>query len=166
MRAENPILGASEVSPEAMAAFVARRNPDFDPQVAEAFHTVGARYGIRGDIALCQAIIETGWFRFDGGTAVTPDQHNYCGMGVTVRGEKGCTFESVEQGVTALIQHLYAYCCTGPLPDGEPLLDPRYNLVARGVAPNWEDLVGRWAMNPNYTADILSLYSHLLAESR
>ncbi len=159
--AQTPIRGVSAVDAETMTRFVSRHNPDFDPAVAEAFVTVGERYGIRGDIALCLAVIETGWFKFGGGTAVTPDQHNYCGMGVTSKGSRGCTFASAEEGVTALIQHLFAYCCDDPLPDGETVLDPRFGLVARGVAPCWEDLSGRWAMNPNYAVNILKVYASL-----
>lgn len=158
---QTPIRGLSSVDAETMTRFIARHNPDFDPRVATAFVSVGERYGIRGDIALCLAIIETGWFKFEGGTAVTPDQHNYCGMGVTRKGHRGCTFESPEAGVTALMQHLFAYCCTDPLPDGEEVLDPRYSLVTRGIAPCWEDLSGRWAMNPNYAANILQVYASL-----
>lgn len=155
------IRGESEVSAETMTAFVQKKNPDFDPAIAEAFIAIGRRYGIRGDIALCQAILETGWFRFSDGTAVTPDQHNYCGLGVTKRGLKGCSFETVEQGVTAMIQHLYAYCCQEPLPEGEALLDPRFRLVSRGIAPCWQDLSNRWAINPLYGDLILKLYSDM-----
>lgn len=159
--AATPILGPVEIDSTAMTRFVRRHNPDFDPAIARAFHEIGEKYGIRGDIALCQAIIETGWFKFDNGTAVCPHQHNYCGMGVTTRGKNGCTFESIEQGVTALIQHLFAYCCDLPIPDGEEIVDPRYKFVGRGVAPNWEDLNGRWAMNHHYAHNILKLYKSL-----
>ncbi len=156
------ICGSAEIrDPERIAAFVRRNNKDFPVEIAEAYIRVGDRYGIRGDIALCQAIIETGWFRFADGTAVTPDQHNYCGMGVTSRGMKGCSFETIDDGATAHIQHLYAYACRTPLPQGEQLLDPRFKLVSRGVAPNWTDLSNRWAMNPNYGNQILRLYNQL-----
>ena len=139
-----------------------RNNKTFPVEIADAYIRVGRRYGIRGDIALCQAIIETGWFRFADGTAVTPDQHNYCGMGVTSRGMKGCAFETVEHGATAHIQHLVAYATRSPLPEGEQLLDPRFRLVTRGVAPNWTDLSNRWAMNPNYGNQIIQLFNQLL----
>ena len=75
--------------PRHMARFVLRHNPDFDPQIAREFIRAGSRYGIRGDIAFCQAIVETGWFKYTGGTAVTADSHNYCGLGVTSKGRKG-----------------------------------------------------------------------------
>lgn len=161
IEAKTPILGTHCIGAEDMYQFVVSRNPDFPREVAEAFCEVGALYGVRGDIALCQAIIETGWFRFDNGTAVTPDAHNYCGMGVRKRGDRGCTFADVRQGVTAMIQHLYAYACTHELPDGEELLDPRFRYVNRGSAKSWEALSGRWAMNPRYGKDILNIYKNM-----
>ena len=163
--ASTPIRGIVQVDSTAMTAFVQRHNPDFDPAIARAFQEVGERYGIRGDMALCQAIIETGWFRFDNGTAVKPSQHNSCGMGVTERGNVGCSFETIEEGVTALIQHLFAYCCDDELPDGEDVVDPRFKYVTRGCAPYWEDLTGRWAMNDKYAKSILRQYDSLCRHS-
>ena len=81
VRSQNPIFGKAEIDVDYMYEYVCRHNPKFQREVAEAFYNVGERYGIRGDIALCQAIIETGWFRFDNGTAVQPNAHNYCGLG-------------------------------------------------------------------------------------
>jgi len=163
----SPIFGEPAITDaEVLCRFVRRYNKEFPIEVAEAFLTVGSRYGIRGDVALCQAIIETGWFRFADGTAVRPYQHNYCGLGVTECGKEGNSFETVEQGVTAQMQHLYAYACKKPLPEGEQLLDPRFSLVTRGIAPNWNDLSNRWAMNPNYGNQILQLYQQLLESAQ
>lgn len=156
-----PIAGEPELEVERMYQYVSSHNPDFTREMAEAFHNVGLRYGIRGDIALCQAIIETGWFRFDNGTAMTPDDHNYCGLGVKKRGERGCSFATVEEGVTAMVQHLYAYACTEPVPEGESVIDPRFAYVSRGIAPTWESLAGRWAMNPRYGDNILRIYASM-----
>lgn len=156
------IIGNSVAKVEQMISFVQAKNPGFDGKIAEAFLKVGNKYGVRGDIAFCQSIIETGWFKFTGGTAVTPDQHNYCGMGVTSKGMKGASFDTIEDGVAAQIQHLFAYASKASLPAGEKLLDPRFKYVTRGIAPNWEDLSNRWAMNPNYGAHILSMYAQLL----
>lgn len=147
---------------EQMIAFVKAKNSSFDGKIAEAFIKVGNKYGIRGDIAFCQSIIETGWFKFSGGTAVTPDQHNYCGMGVTSKGMKGAIFNTIEDGVTAQIQHLFAYATKTAIPTGDTLLDPRFKYVTRGIAPNWEDLSNRWAMNANYGTHILDMYSQLI----
>lgn len=162
---KTPIFGSAEVDVDRMYDYVRLHNPKFEREVAEAFFSIGERYGIRGDIALCQAIIETGWFRFDNGTAVKPSAHNYCGLGVKKRGDKGCRFHSVEEGVTAMIQHLYAYACSDRLPKGEKMVDPRFGYVSRGCAPTWERLAGRWAMNPRYGDNIMKLYSRLCAHA-
>lgn len=158
---EFSIMGEPEVDPETMYEFILARNPDFDRDISDAFYYIGKIYGVRGDIALCQSALETGWFKFTGGTAVTPDQHNYCGLGVTRLGLKGHSFDTVEEGVTAQIQHLYAYACTKPIPKGEKMIDPRFTLVTRGIAPGWTDLNNRWAMNPHYSDRILSLFNQM-----
>lgn len=159
----NPIMGKSVATVEQMVAFVKEKNPNFDPEIAKAFLAVGEKYGIRGDVAFCQAIHETHYFIFDMGTAVTPDQHNYCGLGVTQKGLKGASFATIVDGVTAQMQHLWAYTNKLPLPDGEKLLDPRFNLVTRGIAPGWEDLNGRWAVpGPTYGQTILNYHKKML----
>ncbi|WP_134682581.1 N-acetylmuramoyl-L-alanine amidase [Brevibacillus migulae] len=160
---KTPILGESKAAIEQMIAFVKEENPQFDEEIAKAFLEVGRLYGIRGDIAFCQSIHETGWFKFEGGTAVTPDQHNYCGLGVTKKGVKGAAFSSIREGVTAQIQHLYAYATKADLPTGEKIVDPRFHLVTRGIAPAWEDLNGRWAVpGTTYGQSILALHDKLL----
>lgn len=81
--------------------------------------------GIRPDLALSQAIKETGCFAYGGD--VSPQQNNYCGLGTTGAGVKGCTFSRPQQGVRAHIQHLLAYATKRP-PQQE-LIDPRYQLL-------------------------------------
>lgn len=163
--AGEPIMGARQVQVHDMWLFVSSHNPDFDPEIAQAFATLGDQYGIRGDVALCQAVIETGWFGYQG-SAVTAEDHNYCGLGVHTNGEKGCGFESVEQGVRAMLQHLYAYASKDELPKGEQVVDPRFSYVRRGSAESWEDLAGKWAANPEYARQILSLYQKMVEYSR
>lgn len=160
------IIGTSIAPVEQMVAFLKSKNPEYKPgyEVAEAFIEVGKVYGVRGDIAFCQSIIETGWFKFDGGTAVTADQHNFCGLGVVQKGVKGHSFDTVEDGVRAQIQHLYAYASEDKVPEGEKIIDPRFHFVApRGKAPNWEDLSMKWAMNKNYGTHILALFDQMMA---
>lgn len=161
--AATPIRGTNVASADRMYEFVKATNSSFDREIAEQFHAVSQIYGIRGDIALCQSIIETGWFRYTGGTAVTPDDHNYCGLGVTTLGQKGCQFETVKEGVTAQMQHLYAYACKLELPSGETLIDPRFKYVTRGSAPNWEDLSGVWSVSSTYGSQILAMYEDMMA---
>lgn len=158
------IIGRQEITDiNILASFVTRNNKDIKSinEIATAFIEIGKLYGVRGDIAFCQAIIETGWFRFDKGTAVTSDQHNYCGLGVISKGVKGHSFNTVRDGVTAMIQHLYAYATINPIPKGETLINPRFRYVKRGISPTWEGLSNRWAMNANYGKHILSMYEQL-----
>lgn len=162
--AATPILGTNVATAERMYQFVRSQNSSFDREIAEQFIAVSTVYGMRGDIALCQSIIETGWFKYTGGTAVTADDHNYCGLGVTTLGQKGCQFSTVKEGVTAQIQHLYAYACTKALPSGEKLIDPRFNYVSRGIAPNWEDLgSGKWAAAAGYGTKIIAMYNDMMS---
>lgn len=158
------ILGNNEVDMASVCRFISRRNPQFETEIAEAFYRLSPMYGIRADIAICQSIVETGWFKYTGGTAVTADQHNYCGLGVTQLGVKGACFDTVDDGVRAQLQHLYAYASKRPIPADEPITDPRFHLVNRGTATTWHDLAGRWAMNPNYGNQIMDIFS-LLIES-
>lgn len=91
---------------------------------------------------------------------MTPEQNNYCGLGATgraatadellrganpsrvwfVEGKHGAFFDKPATGIEAQMQHLYAYATTRDLPPGVDLLSPRYILVTKGIAPNWEDL--------------------------
>lgn len=164
--ADTPILGTNVATAERMYQFVKSQNSSFDREIAEQFIAVSEVYGVRGDIAICQSIIETGWFKYTGGTAVTADDHNYCGLGVTTLGEKGCQFATIKEGVTAQIQHLYAYACTKSIPSGETLIDPRFQWVSRGSAPNWEDLgSGKWAAAAGYGDKIIAMYNDMMAFS-
>lgn len=160
--ADYAICGVPTVEAEYLTEFVRRFNPSFDSKIAENYIELSKIYGLRGDIALCQAILETGWFRFDRGTVVTPEQHNYCGLGVTMRGRRGASFDTVRDGVAAHLQHLYAYVSERPLPDGELLVDPRFKSVRRASAVNWSDLSNRWAMNDEYGRKVLKIFEALI----
>lgn len=158
---DTPIQGESLLDAQQMWEFVVQHNPDFPRELADHYYEVGKIYGIRGDIALCQAIIETGWFKFKDGTAVSPNQYNYCGLGVLKLGTKGLSFSSPRDGVTAQMQHLFAYASTAPLPKGEQKLDSRFGMVNRGSSKTWEGLSGKWAANPHYGDQILALYKKM-----
>ena len=158
------ICGQSSLTATQLSAFIEKNNSTFDIKIAEAFIKIGEIYGIRGDVACCQSIIETGWFKFADGTAVKSSQHNYCGLGVTSLGETGCAFSSIEDGVEAQIQHLYAYAVTAKIPTNRKLLDPRFRYVTRGVATRWVDLNGRWSMSGEYGETIMKMYINALTD--
>ncbi len=147
------------------------------PDLAELYIRIGAEYGIRGDLAFCQAAKETGYWQFTG--SVQPWQNNYCGLWATgspltgqespngadpsqVRfeaGTHGAIFVTPAAGVEAHIQHLYAYATKNPLPAGKILVDPRFVLVNKGIAPSWQQLNARWAVpGTTYGQSIISDY--------
>ena len=171
-----PILGQAEVSAEQLQKLAWQHNPQA-PNVAQLYLDIGKIYGIRGDIAFCQAAKETGWWEY--GNLVQPYQNNYCGLAATgapatgeeelygadaskvwyVPGVHGAIFATPADGIEAQIQHLYAYCCKKPLPAGRDIIDPRFTLVKRGIAPTWQDLNGRWAVpGVGYGESILNDY--------
>ena len=127
---------------------IKKNNSKFDENIAKAFFSLAPKYGIDPMMAIAQSCLETGWFKYSG-SAVTPAHHNYCGLGVTTTGKPGSTFDTIEDGVRAQLQHLYAYGCKNGLPSGETKIDPRFDLVTRGIATYWEQLAGRWAV-PGY----------------
>jgi hypothetical protein len=127
---------------------IKKNNTNFDVEIAKAFFKLAPKYNINPMRAISQSVLETGWFKFVG-SSVKPEQHNYCGLGATGNGASGAAFDIIEDGVTAQLQHLFAYGCKGELPEGEVLIDPRFKYVTRGIAPNWEQLAGRWAC-PGY----------------
>ena len=161
-----PVLGAAEASEEQMAAFVRRRNPQ--PKLACSVEEIVRLYyeeagaeGVRADIALCQALKETGFFAYGGD--VLPGQNNYCGLGATGNKVKGAHFPTPREGVRAHIQHLMAYATTRR--PAAPLVDPRYDLVRiyrpdiYGKIVHWTGLNGVWAVpGTSYGQDILLLF--------
>lgn len=134
--------------------YIVANNPSFDVEIAKAFFELAPNYGIDPTMAISQSILETGWFKYVG-SAVKPEHHNYCGLGVTSTGITGGIFNTIEDGVIAQLQHLFAYGCTEALPSGETVLDPRFKYVTRGIAPYWQNLAGRWAV-PGYDKNTYS----------
>ena len=121
-------------------------NSAFDVEIAKAFWKLAPKYHIDPMMAIAQSILETGWFKY-AGSAVKAEQHNYCGLGVTSNGVEGGKFDTIEDGVTAQLQHLFAYGSKDAL--DETIIDPRFKYVTRGIAPYWQQLAGRWAC-PGY----------------
>lgn len=134
---------------------ILQNNAKFNYDIAKAFFKLAPLYKIDPMMAIAQSVLETGWFKFEGSDAKAA-QNNFCGLGVTGGGVSGATFNTIEDGVRAQLQHLYAYGCKDELPSSEKtLLDPRFHLVTRGIAPYWQQLAGRWAV-PGYDKNIYS----------
>lgn len=116
--------------------------------------------GVNHDIAFCQMCIETGFLRFVKG--IEPEQNNFASLGAaassTANGS-GASFADQRTGIRAHIQQLKAYASNAPL--FQPLVAPRFHLVARGIAPVLHQLTGRWAIDPLYDRKILALIRRL-----
>lgn len=155
------IMGEGAATSQQLLGFTRSINEDFPSELPLIYLEIGKRYGIRGDIAFAQMLKETAYFRFGGN--VKKEQNNFAGIGAIGGGSAGASFKTMEEGVIAHIQHLYAYCTTKPIPAGETLIDPRFHLVNRGSAPTWEALNGKWAVpGTNYGQEILSIYEKVM----
>lgn len=158
------IMGGIFLSAEQLNSFVNKTNPQAI-KLGNYYVNLGSYYGIRGDIAFAQAILETDYFRFTG--VVQPHQNNFAGIGSTGPDDSGAIFKNPSDGVLAHIQHLFAYASQSPLPNQYPLVDPRFHLVKRGSAPHWVDLNGKWAVpGGNYGQTILNIYNRMLKQEK
>lgn len=154
----------------------------FPENIAEYYYEIGQKYNIRGDVALAQALLETGYFQY--GNEVKAWQNNYCGLGAIghatteeemesqyfssvnhdraylMVGIHGWIYDSVATGVEAHIQHLYSYASTNALPSGCELVDGRFAHGNRGVATYLTDLNGKWAVPGNNYGQ--NIYNNML----
>lgn len=153
------IVGSSVLSAEQLNQFVKRVNPDA-PLLGKYYIDFGKLYGIRGDVAFAQALLETDYLHFTG--IVKRSQNNFVGLGATGPNNKGASFKTEREGVLAHLQHLFAYATNIHLPPGEPLVDPRFQFVTRGSAKTWEALNGKWAVPGNdYGETILRIHDDM-----
>lgn len=155
------IIGATILTGKQMDAFVRMVNPHAT-QLGKYYELFGRYYGVRGDVAFAQSILETDYFLFSG--VVQPAQNNFAGIGTTSQTVRGAVFASAEEGILAQIQHLFAYATTKELPNKYQLVDPRFHLVKRGSATTWLDLNGKWAVpGDEYGQTIINIYERMIS---
>lgn len=123
------------------------------PDIAKLYREEGSIEGIDYDIAFSQMCLETDFLRFSG--AIKPEQNNFGGLGSAGGDSQGASFPSARIGVRAQVQHLKAYANAEPLV--QAVVDPRFNFVARGIAPLVGQLNGRWAADPQYGEKLLAV---------
>ncbi|MGL1890437.1 MAG: glucosaminidase domain-containing protein [Spirochaetaceae bacterium] len=147
-------IGSS--SPETLALFLSSGNEELGDELTIEFATVyieeAKKEGINWDVAFVQMCLETGFLSYGG--LVVNTQNNFCGLG-SFDGKQGASFSTIPEGVRAHIQHLKAYSTTDSL--NGALIDPRFNLVKRGIAISVHDLAGRWATDPAYGKKLFAL---------
>lgn len=159
------IMGEPVLTEAQMSAFLRKINPEAPEGIEGIYLGEGQSEGVRGDIAFCQAIHETNYFRFTGTAKI--EWCNPAGLGVTGPAGVGARFTDWRTGVRAQIQHLKAYAVRNPV-FAYALVDPRYDALLEagylGTAPKWIDLNGKWAYpGTTYGQAILSLYEKIKA---
>jgi hypothetical protein len=174
------ILGTSELTATQIAAYLT--NPSnhlpawratVDQQtMAECFINEGADEGVRGDIAFCQSILETGWFSFPGYS--DPPDNNFAGIGAFTGSTVYMTQPTAGLGIRAQIQHLANYAGRMFVDLAHPLVPrPGYTTQSnydsfkyKGAAPNWVDLNGKWAVpGTTYAQTILAICNQIRVAS-
>ncbi len=190
------IMGASTLTAAQIAAYVCRVHhcgtvwkPEITPeQMAQLYIDEGNIVGVRGDIAFCQSVLETGWFGWPNSpdqttvplTAagdntfpgyVLPRDHNYAGIGAYGGSTRYMRQPTPQLGVRAHLQHLRNYADAASRHDnlGAPLVPrPNYDDIAfdtfvfKGKAPNWVDLNGKWAVpGTTYGQTILGICNEM-----
>ena len=160
------IMGEPEVTQRQMIRYIKRKNPAPKlnctvTEIVRLYYEEAGREGIRPDVALCQALKETGFFKYGGD--VIPKQNNFCGLGTIGGGIKGAFFATPQLGVRAHIQHLKAYA-TKEKPS-LAIVDPRYEHIVKnrpelyGSVQTWTGLNGQWAVpGKTYGQDILNMW--------
>ena len=166
------IMGTAVATAAQMKTYIQGKNPQVPQSVLDMiplYLSEGQAEGVRGDIAFAQSCLETGNFTFSG-SAVTLDQNNFCGMGVTSNGLKGNSFDTPQLGIRAQIQHLKAYASTDALQND--CVDPRFKYVIRGSAEyvEWlgqqENPTGKgWAAGAGYGTKILFILKAITGTS-
>ena len=162
------IKGKAEATKNQAARLIAANNQNLPigcsaGEIVDLYWEEAGREGIRPDIALAQALLETGYFNFGG--SVEPWQHNFCGLGTIGSGVQGAAFRTPQEGVRAHIQHLLAYS-SHDLPKTK-LIDPRYdkahNLrLQKGLITKWSGLNWTWAMGGEYAEKIINTHQLML----
>jgi hypothetical protein len=163
------VMGSSRVTPGQLAGWFHTKGSGGSATtpvewLAYFFVTEGAAEGVAGDLAFVQAMVETGWLRFS--ARMPRDANNFSGIGAVDGGSGAAWFPTAQLGVRAQIQHLKAYAdpTADPSTLANPLIDPRFHLVNRGIAPTWEQFGnGIWATDPGYAGKIQRLRADLLA---
>ena len=115
-----------------------------------------AAEGVRGDMALAQAVLETGHF-----TNSDTSRHNYAGIAHYDGSASGTPFASPLVGVRAQIQLLKKYALGNDATLANPNVAPR----AGASATTWGGLAGSWASATNYWTVLSSMYDSIAAHA-
>jgi hypothetical protein len=150
------ILGASRLTATDLRAWWTGTGRSQPPRLGIAIGDLIALYvsegdaeGVRGDLALAQAVLETGYFS-NSDTA----NNNFAGIAHYDGAASGSGFSDPIIGVRAQIQLLKKYA----LGNDAPLANPDVAPNAGASATTWGGLAGTWASDPNYWSSLSTVY--------
>ena len=126
------------------------------PDLPKLYRQEAKIEGVNHDVAFCQMCLETDFLRF--GKKIVSEDNNFASLGSLQKG-KYAAFADRQLGVRAHIQHLKGYATVEPLV--QEIVDPRFHLIRRGIAPKISQLSGRWSADLSYGEKILSLLTRL-----
>jgi hypothetical protein len=157
----NRIMSSGCKTADELACFLNLNNPladsAFSLLLAKTYVSESMIEGVNHDIAFCQMCLETGFLKADQTAAFL--RNNFCGLGIITQGQEGNSFNTVQSGIRAHIQHLKAYACKSKLK--LPIVDARFQFVRRGIAPTIGNLSGKWAADRHYASKIKNLLQRL-----
>jgi hypothetical protein len=105
----------------------------------------GEAEGVRSDLAVVQAVYETGWF-----TSADTARNNFAGIRHYDDRPSGDSFPDVPTGVRAHVQLLKKYATGNDVTLARPDVAPD----ATASATTWEELAGTWATSPDYWSEL------------
>ena len=140
------IMGRGHATEQMMFNYVAKYNNQISPQklryIVKMYIWESLYEGVNHDVAFVQMCHETNFLRFGGEYAQS--QNNFCGLTTLNYDITGACFFTIKDGIRAHIQHLKAYGSRKPLKN--QCIDPRFDLVQRGIGHNVLDLSGKWKL--------------------
>ncbi|RIE01267.1 hypothetical protein [Cohnella faecalis] len=150
------IMGPSRCNAERMAAYASRRNSSV-PDLAHAYLRFGAEYGVRGDVAYCQALYDTrAWTTEPAGSPWKPLALS---SGRSVSDEA-----SVEQHIQLL--HAFAANKSAGYEESAEVAERRSRMERAGwlgTVRHWEDLNGKWQLpGSKYGQDIVAIWRGMM----
>ena len=155
------IMGMGNATTEQLTSFLENYNnkaTDDFPNIAQIYIEEAEKEGVNYDVAFSQMCLATNYLRFGGW--IKADQNNFCGLGDAKGSATGAVFPDIRTGVKAHIEHLKAYASTDMIKQ-QPIVDPRFDYVPRGVAPSVHDLSRRWSSDPNYGEKIMTILKRI-----
>jgi N-acetylmuramoyl-L-alanine amidase len=161
------ILGTPEVKGESLEKWALSKGvkPNY-ASLAMIYVIEGITQGVRGDIAFCQSLVETGWFwKNDTHFDVDPAQNNFGGLGATGGGVPGDSYPTPTIGIRSQLQSLALRCDVKiPINDVLGAYDRKvYDILTNYHHKYWRELAGTWAADKTYWTQIKSMMANFNA---